>query len=406
MRQQRDFNEKQKKVYAWLEALDHPEKGKRIVHLAGTNGKGSTGMFIAQILSLSSCQVGHFSSPHVISYQERIRINGQPVSNADLARVRSKIIAEQDRNQLPPLFYFEQSFIEALLLFQDVEWIVLESGVGGREDITSIIPADYVVITSISMDHVDKLGANLTAIAGHKADIIEPGKPVFSARQQDEVTAVLEAVAKERQAPLRMLDSSMIDCCGIVSAWKSGQAEDEYRDKAMMTFTWKQGKLAGPYETQMLGYHQVDNAGLALLVAEGLDFTTYEKVERILKEVSMVGRLQKLSGKPPIWVDGAHNNQAIGQLIENMALLAIHKPVILFGMHRGRIAEEVQRELFAKASRVLFVEVEGRSDDQIEKQVHQHLMDLQACGNDKDIVICGSLYILAAAYRFAENHVS
>lgn len=398
MRQQADFNDKQKKIYAWLEALGHPEKGKTIVHLAGTNGKGSAGTFIAQILSLTSAKVGHFSSPHVLDYEERIRINGKPVGQDDLENARAAIAKYQKEIGLPKLFYFEQSFIEALLLFQDLEWIVLESGIGGREDITNIIPSDYAVITTIARDHVDKLGTDLAQIASHKADIIEEGRPVFSANQQPEVRAVLEEVAAERKAPFVILDSEMYSCCQIGNEPSSGNAT--------MTFLWNRGKLAGDYEIQMLGYHQVENAGVALLLAEALDFMTYEEVKNVLSQANLIGRLQRLNTDPPIWVDGAHNNQGIRQLIENMALFDIQDPMILFGMHEGKVAEDVRRELFGMASKVLFVQVEGQGDEAIEKEVHQYLTDLKAEGNEQDIVICGSLYILAAGYRFAENQTA
>lgn len=389
------LNPKQKRVKAWIEALGFTKNHTKIIHIVGTNGKGSTGAYISSILQTANDQVGHFSSPHVLSYNERIRINGKAISEQDLIDIQNILTDVKKRKKLPYLLYFEKSFVEALFAFQNFDWIVLEAGVGGKDDVTHILDTDYQIITPIGLDHMNSLGGSLEEVAQHKADIIENRGLVFSSKQEAEVEKILRKIAQERKARIYFLDDSM---------YSLDKTKQRKSSSPSMDFIWKKGSLQGSYHLSMMGYHQVDNAALAILFAqEGLSYKNKEDIEEALDLAYMPGRLQLLAKDPAIWVDGAHNDQAVKQLMDNFDLLDLKNPILIFGMHKEKISQAVREELFSKMDELYFVDVENQSDEAIKNQVQNHLLNLIDKDRKNPILICGSLYILSPAIAFIKE---
>ena len=254
-------------------ASDNPQDHLRFIHVAGTNGKGSVCAMLASILQRADCRVGLYTSPHLLSLRERIQINGQLIGEVDFAThataVRHGLPASQGD---PTSTLFEAATAIALRHFaaQRCDWVVWETGLGGRLDATNIVTPAISVITHIALDHQDWLGHTIEAIAAEKAGIIKPAVPVLSGVDVTAARAVIEQVAREQHAPLTC--------------------------------------VAEEADTALLGAHQRRNAGLAAAVARQLGIAD-ETIRAGLATVQWPGRAQLIhvSGGRRILLDGAHN---------------------------------------------------------------------------------------------------
>ena len=184
-----------------LESCGNPQRSYPTVHVAGTNGKGSTSAFIASILMESGCRTGLYTSPHLTDFHERIRVDGVPISQDAIVRYSEELRVEADARKAT---FFEATTCMALRHFADehVDVAVIETGLGGRLDSTNIIEPRVTVITSVGMEHTDLLGSTLADIAGEKAGIIKDGIPVVSGVTQREARDVIARAASERNAHL------------------------------------------------------------------------------------------------------------------------------------------------------------------------------------------------------------
>lgn len=258
----------------------NPALGVKVVHVAGTNGKGSTCAMAESIARAAGYRTGLFTSPHLMDFRERIRVNGEMIPQDALAELLTNIKEIAASWAHHPTF-FELALALALKHFKNsqVEIIFLETGMGGRLDATNAVAKDIAVLTPIGMDHAQWLGETLTKIAEEKADIIAEGKPVITSLQAPEVMEIIEQVADERRSPLTLVSEA----------------------------------LKG-YGIALEGAHQEENAALATtaLHALGLDLRT-DIVAQGLRDVRWPGRFESV-GKDFI-LDGAHNTHAIPALI-------------------------------------------------------------------------------------------
>lgn len=408
MRERKEWNEKQRLVGQWLDALNHPEASLRVIHIVGTNGKGSTGTAIAVglrdfIRKANEGKpgrvkpVGHFLSPHVHRYNERILLDETPISDEKLQEVRRELQAVKEAFSLPEPEYFQQSLLEALLAFRDCRWAIIEAGVGGREDVTNLLPSEMVVITTISEDHLQTLGPTIQDIARHKAGVIVPGHPVISCNQRPEVARIISEICARRKAPLVVYHPE-----SMVRPHLRKVREEAPRFR--MGFTWTEGALAGDYELSMIGLHQLQNMGTALLALECLSIEDPKLVAHALAEIQVPGRMEEISTAPDIWIDGAHNPQAVDILLANLKWLQIEEPNLIFGMHEGKINAEKRQELFAACRKVVHIRVEEESDAAILEELSEALDTLNREDPERPIIVCGSLYILDGAQRWVRDH--
>ena len=293
-----------KRIERLLARLDNPQNYARSVHVAGTKGKGSTSAMIASILQNAGYKVGLYTSPHLLSYTERIRVNGKPIAEKDWANlveiIQPHVEAENALGDLGQLTTFEIFTAMAFLHFARVkaDWQVLEVGLGGRLDATNVIKPEVCVITSISYDHMDVLGDTLAKIAGEKCGIIKPGADVVSAPQFPEAMEVIERVCKEKGVRLIKVGKDV--------TWERGGFNQEGQ-------SFQVKGLKGEYKLRikLLGEHQLENAANAVAAAEllqerGAKISSKNIAEGIWK-VDWPGRLQVLRKKPWVVVDGAHN---------------------------------------------------------------------------------------------------
>jgi len=334
-----------KRVERLLARLDNPQRYARSVHVAGTKGKGSTSAMIASILKHAGYKTGLYTSPHLLSFTERIQVNGKPIAEEDWARlteiIKPEVEAENRIGDLGELTTFEILTAMAFLHFRQVkaEYQVLEVGLGGRLDATNVVKPQVCVITSVSYDHMDVLGDTLAKIAGEKAGIIKPGATVVSAPQFPEAMEVIERVCREKGVRLIKVGQDV--------TWERGDFNAEGQH-------FKVSGLKDKYDLwiPLLGEHQMENAANAVAAVELLkDKGAKVPVEEIaygLAKVSWPGRLQVLGKEPWVIVDGAHNAysmQRLGEALKTYFKYDKMKLILGFGGDKdiaGMAAEAVK----------------------------------------------------------------
>ncbi len=300
-----------RRVERLLARLGNPQNSARSVHVAGTKGKGSTSVMIASILRSAGYKIGLYTSPHLLSYTERIRVNGKPLEEKDWTKlveiVQPHVEAENALGDLGQLTTFEIFTAMAFLHFARVkaDWQVLEVGLGGRLDATNVIQPEVCVITSISYDHMDVLGDTLAKIAGEKCGIIKAGADVVSAPQFPEAMEVIEGVCKEKGVRLFKVGQDLM--------WERSGFNQEGQ-----SFRVKGVKGEYKLRIKLIGEHQLENATNAIAAAEllqnrGARISSQNIVEGIWR-TDWRGRLEVLRKKPWVVVDGAHNAYSMMQM--------------------------------------------------------------------------------------------
>jgi len=291
-----------------LARLGDPHRSSRSVHIAGSKGKGSTAAMIAAGLIAAGYSTGLYTSPHLHSFRERINVGGKPITQRELARVISQIKppteAVEQQCDYGEITTFEVLTAAAFLYFQQmrVDFQVLETGLGGRLDATNVVTPEVCVITSISLDHQEVLGDTIAEIAIEKAGIIKAGNLVVSSPQVPEVAGVIKETCLKKDASLIQLGSDIT--WQKISSDLSGQTLEVKGRRGCYRFT-----------IPLLGNYQMDNAATAVLTLEVLGLPK-EIIENGLGKTRWPGRLQVLSHRPMMVVDGAHNSDSAKKLRE------------------------------------------------------------------------------------------
>lgn len=372
------------RIRAILAALDNPQHAYRVVHVAGTNGKGSVCALIDAGLRSAGVRSGMFTSPHLIEPTERIQVDGMPVSREAFERAFNVV-----REAVPPQTYFETVTAMAFWLFREmgVETAVVEVGLGGRLDATNIVEPALTVITSIDFDHEMYLGNTIEEIAAEKAGILKLGVPAVFARQRPEATQVLEARAAE---------------LGI----RVTRAEEfEIRDLEVTALGSRFSGITCP----LAGEHQVDNAITAAQALRALGVPPQG-----MQEARWPGRLEHVAPNPDVILDGAHNPAGARALAAYLRRFYGGRRIwMIFGAMRDKAVSEVGRILFDVADELVFtapgasvapramppqalLEMAGRGHTEPTIQAAlEHT--LQRASADDVIVITGSLYLVGEA---------
>jgi dihydrofolate synthase/folylpolyglutamate synthase len=303
------------RVEALLALLDHPEKKVPVIHVAGTNGKGSTVSYLRAMIQETGLTVGTFTSPYIENFNERIAKNGVAISDSELVALVEKIkplVAQLDQEEaVAGITEFEVLTAMAFDYYvqQEVDIAIIEVGLGGLLDSTNVVSPMLTAITTIGMDHTDILGDTLSEIAAQKAGIIKPKIPVVTGNIQSEALAVIEQIAAEQAAKMYHFDQDYrVEYRHPDAQW--GEVFDFYNET---------GKL----KTPLLGKHQVENAGLAIqlfyLYCQQVKLPLKEKyIREGLKKTFWPARMERISEQPLVILDGAHNEHAMKRLIENM----------------------------------------------------------------------------------------
>lgn len=347
----------------FVEDLGNPQSTYAILHIAGTKGKGSTSAMCASALQVAGYRVGLYTSPHLVDYAERIQINRQPISHADLVSLVDEIKPLLTRHA--QLTTFEITTALAFLYFarQQVDVAVIEVGLGGRLDATNVVLPLVSVITSLSYDHTQFLGSSLAEIAAEKAGIIKPGVPVVLAPQKDEARHVIERIAAERGSPLVQVGQEYL-FAQLAHALNGGQTMavwpasdqalvDEYIESGGIT-EWEPVRL----NLSLLGYHQVENAATAytalqVLRARGL-LLSDAAIRDGFSQVFWPGRFEVIQKNPPVVLDCAHNRDSALKLRLALDDYFPGKPVIMvFGASEDKDISGMFAELLPRVRQVI-----------------------------------------------------
>lgn len=329
-----------------LAAIGSPQENLPVVHVAGTKGKGSTVAMIAAILDESGHRVGCYLSPHVHRVEERISVNGRPITTAALLAAFATVIPAVDaldrsaatRGGRGPT-WFEVLTAVAMLHFarSRVAIAVLETGLGGRLDATNVVRPLLSVITSISFDHMGLLGRTIGRIAGEKAGIIKRGRPVVSGAVQPSARRVIAATARRRRARLVQLGTDF-----------TARYEPPAAALAPGSVVVQPAGAAGhSYRLGMVGRHQADNAALAAIAAGQLSAAGWPvdeaAIARGLARATLPARIEVISRRPLVVVDAAHNVASMESLLETVGpVIAARRPrVLVFAASRDKQIEEM-----------------------------------------------------------------
>ncbi len=329
-----------------LAEIGSPHLAGRFIHVAGTNGKGSTCAMLDSSLRAAGFRTGLYTSPHLADPRERIRIHGEDISEAGWVAAFTTVHAAAERLLAREAVDAHPSFFEtvtamAFLAFADadLDYVVLETGLGGRLDATNVVDPEITVITPIDFDHEAFLGSSLTLIAGEKAGIIKPGRSAVFAEQRAEAFDVLSRRAAEVGARVLRSDE-----------WSVGHLETGRYGSG---FTLSGQGTEIPLRCPLAGVHQVENARTAVAALHALGVAV-EAIQRGIAATTWPGRLERFAGTPDIILDGAHNPAGARALAAYIKKFFADEPVrIIFGAMRDKAVEEVAETLFPLAAELI-----------------------------------------------------
>jgi dihydrofolate synthase/folylpolyglutamate synthase len=318
------------RIRALLERLGNPQRSFASVLVGGTNGKGSVASYLASILREAGRPAGLYTSPHLVRFEERIHVAGQPIAPRDLVALTSEVAAASDgerRADGDAPTYFEATTAIAFLHFSrmGVPIAVLEVGMGGRFDATNVVTPLACAITAVAMDHTRYLGETLAEIAYQKAGILRAGVPAVIARQEPAALDVIRAEARAVGAPL-------IETTSCVAAPPPGRSR--YPDPPAFSLCSPSGARYGDLAVRLHGDHQVENAAAAVLLAEHLATGRHPApdppaISRGLRRAVWPGRIELVPGDPGWLLDGAHNPAACRILANYLTDHQAGRPLVL-----------------------------------------------------------------------------
>lgn len=333
------------KILKLLHEMGNPQTKFKSIHIAGTNGKGSTAALLESIYRHAGYKTGLFTSPHLLAINERIQINAVPIPMEKLISGVDKLKDDIERIRCT---YFEALTALAFRYFADsgIDVALVEVGLGGRLDATNVILPVLSIITQIDLDHTEHLGKTLTEIANEKAHIIKTNIPCLWQSQNPEVSAVISKYASEQNSEPRTLDEMCSvqtnRCTEDFSEFNLIFADDKFEDLKL----------------QLPGSYQINNAALAVaatkILYEKFDLTK-EDVYRGLRNVKWPGRLQKLKDRPKIIVDVAHNTAAVKAIMKDLKrIYQFERLIVLIGLLNDKNFREISN-IIASAAESVFV---------------------------------------------------
>ncbi|MDO6797657.1 bifunctional folylpolyglutamate synthase/dihydrofolate synthase [Shimia thalassica] len=395
------------RVWRLLAALDNPQDQiPPVIHIAGTNGKGSTQAMIRAGLEGAGKSVHAYTSPHLARFHERIRLAGELITEAHLTDILDECY---EKNGGIDITYFEITTCAAFLAFarSQADYTLMEVGLGGRLDATNVFAKpELTIITPVSIDHEQFLGNTLAKIAAEKAGIIKRGVPCIVGPQQDEAMDVIEATAQKLGAPLIAY----------------GQHWHVYEERGRLIFQDERGLLDLPMPA-LLGEHQIMNAGAALAALRQLDMQE-EAFEAAMTQAEWPARMQRMktgalvdaAGKAELWLDGGHNAAAGEALAKVLSTLPKRPTHMICGMLNTKDVTGYLRPLAAQADSLIGVSIPGEANtlpaeetakaaasvglaSSISDSVEDALATITANDPEARILICGSLYLAGHILR-------
>ena len=396
-----------------LKNLQNPQKTFSCIHIAGTNGKGSIASGLASILSASGYKVGLYTSPHLIRFNERITVNGLEVTDEEIVAAYQAVKAIPETDREPTFFEYTTAMALHLFARSNVDWAIVETGMGGRLDATNMLSPALCVISNISMEHRFYLGNTIAEITGEKGGIIKRNTPVVTGVTQKNAIKVLEQIASDKSASLYRLGKD----------FKVRRNKNNGFSYSGINHQWKKMKTGLP------GSHQVDNAALILaacevLLQKGLCLEL-DRIKNSLETYAWPGRLEIIPASPgiipEIIIDGAHNLMAARKLASFLKQEYSQKKITLvIGILDDKPFESIMQSLLPNCTRVILTEPDiDRSlspeklmpltqaivkNTVIVKDVASAVTHaIETTQRDSVICIAGSLYVVGEAKQALKN---
>ena len=409
------------RTHKLLEYLGNPEKDLKLIHIAGTNGKGSTTSMITEILIGAGYKVGMYTSPFIEEFEERIQINGENIPKEKLAQLITKIKYAVDKVIEEGYNHPTEFEIITVLMFlyfgtEEVDFAVVEVGLGGRLDSTNVITPILSVITSISFDHTNLLGNTLEEIAAEKAGIIKSCIPTVIYPQEEMAERVISSKCQELDSKLYKINKEDAKLINIIK-------EDKIYQQVKV-------KLDDEYDVKLplLGEHQILNLAVALKALEVIkDKAPKLNRERIVKSLATVrwnGRLEIMSNSPYVVIDGAHNIQGITQLDKNIKKYFEYKDMyLILGILADKDVEDMVKVITPKAKKVFTVtpnSMRAETAEELLEEVKKYNESCEAyndyknafedalklCKKDDLLLISGSLYMIGEMRGIIKKYFS
>lgn len=409
------------RTYKLLELLDNPQDKLKIIHVAGTNGKGSTTAMITSMLKGCGYKVGMYTSPFLEEFEERIQINGENIPKEKLAQLITKIkyavdkVIEEGYNH-PTEFEIITVLMFLYFATEEVDFAVVEVGLGGRLDSTNVITPILSVITSISFDHTNLLGNTLEEIAAEKAGIIKSCIPTVIYPQEEMAERVISSKCQELDSKLYKINKEDAKLINIIK-------EDKIYQQVKV-------KLDDEYDVKLplLGEHQILNLAVALKALEVIkDKAPKLNRESIVKSLATVrwnGRLEIMSNSPYVVIDGAHNIQGITQLDKNIKKYFEYKDMyLILGILADKDVEHMVKVITPKAKKVFTVtpnSMRAETAEELMNEVKKYNESCEAyndyknafedalklCKKDDLLLISGSLYMIGEMRGIIKKYFS
>ena len=399
-----------------LQAVGNPQESYQSVHIAGTKGKGSVTALTESILRAAGYRTGMYTSPHLHTFRERIRVMGQPASEEQICAWMDRL--DEALTARPEVTVFEAITALAMIGFAEsgVQVGVFEVGMGGRLDATNILQPLVSVITPVSLDHINVLGNTIAAIAFEKAGIIKPGTPVVSSPQTDDALQVIRQTCTQRDAPLTYVPDTL--------HWQLDSADLWHQT---FTLTRSDAESGMSLQIPLLGEHQLENAAtavatIAILRARGY-IVSDEAIQTGLRSVVWPGRMEVLGKNPLVVVDGAHNGHSIERLLLALrAYLRYDKVILIFGVSSTHTPQDLLRAIATIADMLILTQsIHSKAhpvadlaayasslgyQPQTGSTVAQSLeMALNQAHPDDLVLVTGSLFVVAEARAAWMAHI-
>lgn len=418
-----------------LELLGNPHKKLKCIHIAGTNGKGSITAMVTTILVESGYKVGSYISPFIEEFEERIQINNKNISKADLSDIITEVSKAVEK--VVELGYsnpteFEIITCAGFLYFynNNVDFAVVEVGLGGRLDSTNVITPILSIIASISLDHTLILGDTIEKIAYEKAGIVKPGIPVVMFPQQKQSEEVIDKICRERKCKIIKVrrDSAVyLGKKNLQHILISSEEKETYISNSLITQKIEIHTLSVKYiiNLSLLGKHQLLNCSVAIHAIEELRRhgveVSKDNIIIGLGKVEWPARLEVMNRKPLVVIDGAHNIDGIKNLTQSLDMYFNYDKIILIlGILADKQVEDMIKTIVPKVSRVITVtphSVRAELSQELKIQVEKYTTECEAIEDyaqaykkalsycsDKDLLlVCGSLYMVGDMRRIIRN---
>ena len=392
-----DINLGLSRITKILTKWKNPQNNYKVILIGGTNGKGSVTSYLASILKEDGFKVGSFFSPHLKKYNERIRINGEPISDKKFSSYEKKVVEHAKKEKLT---VFEAITAIAYKYFSDekCDFAVMEIGLGGKQDATNVAEEAISVITNIDLDHTDRLGKTIDEIAQEKIGIMKKGTCITGAKGRG--LEIIKENAKKNKIELKVFNEDFYI------------HTKEYSSKHGV-FEYVGYEFYDNLEVKLLGRHQTKNASLAVMAAEEIGIPE-KSIRKGLLKAENAGRLEIKKQKPLIVIDAAHNPHGIGELIANLHIFNYDKLIAVFGVMKDKKWDEMIQLLAPHADMFICTQPAGQraakaldlvkiaqlyTESKSITDPKKALKEAQKkAGKNDMILVCGSIYLLGELF--------